>query len=133
MIQVIQVKEHNNLLRKLNNKNGFSLTETLTTMIIMSFVGIMVTTGILSSSRVYKQITEYANAQLMLSNTITALHDEIIYALPDSLPDSLPKNSNEITFEHVKNGKETIKFLNTVDNKGICIRYGEDSEDSESF
>lgn len=122
--QVDQVMKHNILFRKLNNENGFSLTETLSTMIIMSFVGIMVTTGIISASRAYKQITEHTNAQLMLSNTITALHDELIYALPDSLSGGTDDKSGEITFEHIKNGEETIKFQTTEGNKGIYINYG---------
>ena len=128
VIQVIQVKEHNILLKKLNNAQGFSLTETLSTMIIMSLVGIMVTTGIMSATKAYKQITEYNNAQLMLSNTITALHDELIYALPDSLPEGTSEKSNEISFEHVKNGRETIKFQNADGDKGIYISYGEGSD-----
>ena len=122
--QVDQVMKHNILFRKLNNENGFSLTETLSTMIIMSFVGIMVTIGIISASRAYKQITEHTNAQLMLSNTITALHDELIYALPDSLSGGTSEKSTEITFEHIKNGEETIKFQSTGDDKGIYINYG---------
>lgn len=126
--QVKQVIKHCILFRKLNSKIGFSLTETLSTMIIMSFVGIMVTTGIISASRAYKQITEHTNAQLMLSNTITALHDELIYALPDSLSGGTSDNSTEITFEHVKNGTETIKFQSTDSDKGIYISYGEGSD-----
>ena len=130
------------LYKKLNRKNGFSLTEVLTTMIIMSFVGIMVTSGILSSARVYKQITESSNAQLMLSNTITALQDEIIYAKPGSI--TVNEDNDTISFEHVTNENvnnenvskyiETIKFFNPEDNssgdkKGICISYGKDSVD----
>lgn len=122
--RVKQVKKLYYFFRKLNSKSGFSLTETLSTMIIMSFVGIMVTTGIISASRAYKQITEHTNAQLMLTNTITVLHDELIYALPDSIN----VTTNSITFEHVKNGKETIKFQNEANkDKGICISYGEGS------
>ena len=122
------MKDHNSLFRKLNNTYGFSLTETLTTMIIMSFVGIMVTTGIMSSTRAFKQITEYTNAQMMLSNTITALQDELIYALPDTLSGASSENSREITFEHVIKGTETIKFQDADDvDKGIYVSYGESS------
>ncbi len=125
---MIQVIEHNIFFEKLNNDHGFSLTETLSTMIIMSFVGIMVTSGIMSATRAYKQITEHANAQLMLSTTITALHDELIYALPDSLSGGTSEDSTEITFEHVKNGKETIRFQGgDAADKGIYISYGEGS------
>lgn len=138
------MKKHNILFKKLNSIYGFSLTETLTTMIIMSFVGIMITTGIMSSTRAYKQITEYTNAQLILSNTITALHDELIYALPDSLN----VTGQTIKFEHIKNGIETITYKDeatvitessddssdesedtvTTYNKGIYISYGNDSD-----
>ena len=124
-----QVNKHNILLKKLNSTHGFSLTETLSTLVIMSLVGIMVTSGIISSVRVYRQITEYNNAQLMLSNTITALHDELIYALPDSLSGASDENSKELSFNHVKNGAETIKFQSAESSgKGIYIKYGEESD-----
>ena len=114
-------------IKKLNDKNGFSLTETLTTLIIMSMVGIMVTSGITTSSRVYKEITEYTNAQLMLSNTITAIQDELIYAIPDSISTKDSGETNdEISFKHVKNGVKTLKYVGEG-NKGICISYGEGS------
>jgi len=120
------------IVKKINNNNGFSLTETLSTLILMSLVGIMITTGIATSINVYKDITQYNNAQLLLSNTITALHDELIYALPDSLPDSI-SDTNSITFEHVQNGKETIKFNDTNTNKGICVGYGEITSGTDEF
>ena len=117
------MKNHRIFFKKIYSKNGFSLTEVLTTIIIMSLFGIMVTTGIVTSARVYKEITEYSNAQLMLSNTITALHDELIYALPETLDID---GDDVISFEHVKTGIETIKF-DTDGDKGIYISYGEGS------
>lgn len=110
-------------IKKIKSTKGFSLTETLTTLIIMSLVGIMITAGITTSARVYKEITEYNSAQMLYSNTITKLRDELIYAYSNSIS----CGSDNITFKHVKNGIETIKFIDEGDNKGICIGYGEGS------
>ena len=121
------------MLHKLNSRRGFSLTETLATLVIMSLVGIMVTTGIATASKAYKQITEHANAQLMLSTTITALHDELIYALPDDPEPTITGDSTIITFKHVENGAEIIKYLDTDGRKGICIGYGDSPEDTSLY
>ena len=114
------------ITEKINKNDGFSLTETLTTLVIMSFVGIMITTGLTTSIRVYKKVTEYNNAQLMLTNTITALHDELIYSVSD---DSYPviTGGNKITFNHIQKGIETIKFDSTEGNMGIYIGYEDDT------
>ena len=75
---------------KIKSKNGFSLTETLTTLIIMSFVGIMITSGMATAMRVYKQVTEYARAQILYSTAYILINDDLIYADPTSV---VPKNT----------------------------------------
>lgn len=124
------IKIHNKfkyIMNKIISSEGFSLTETISTLVVMSLVGIMITTGITTSARVYKQITEHTNAQLMLTNTITALHDELIYAMPDD-PKPIITGNKQIRFKHVQNNIETIRFNDTEGNKGIYIGYGDTPE-----
>lgn len=113
--------------RKLNNSNGFTLTETLSTLVIMSLVGLMITAGIVTAVRVYREVTEYANAQVLLTNTMTILNDNLIYAKPDTVQVS----DNKVKFEHIQNGIMQISAENSSDvegsNKGLCISYGEES------
>lgn len=98
---------------KIKNKNGFSLTETLTTLIIMSFVGIMITSGMATAMRVYKQVTEYSRAQMLFSTAYTLITDDLIYADPISV---IPKNteSKAISFDNMNNVSETLKSTDTI-------------------
>ncbi len=113
--------------RKLNSSKGFTLTETLTTIVIMSLVGIMVTAGIVTAVRVYNEVTEYANAQVLLTNTLTLLNDTLSYADPDTVPKDIKIEDKvkSITFSHIKSGGVTVAADNSLSVKnGICISYG---------
>ena len=110
------------VLRKLNSNSGFTLTETLSTLLIMSLVGLMISAGIVTAVNVYRQVTEYSEAQVLLTNTLTVLEDELVYAEPDSIPD--PISGGSITFSHVKDGNTKIaEVVKDGINKGICISY----------
>ncbi len=115
---------------KLNNKKGFTLTETLSTLVIMSLVGIMVTAGIVTAVGVYKEVTEYANAQVLMTNTITLLNDTLIYADPITVE---PHETSSISFEDTATKKLiTISAENSGESKkGICISYGENNSDGK--
>lgn len=115
--------------QKLNSSKGFTLTETLATLVIMSLVGIMVTAGIVTAVRVYREVTDYANAQVLMTNTLTLLNDTLIYADPAEVPDyDAPVKS--ISFKNIK-GKDINIVSNPGDEakKGICISYGGGSKE----
>ena len=108
---------------KITDSRGFTLTETLSTIIIMSMVGIMVATGMATMARVHRQMTEYEEAQMLLVNTLTLLKDKLIYAKPDS--ETFSVESGTLTFEHASEG---IIRLNTVSEGtgGLAISYKKD-------
>ncbi|ETP71952.1 prepilin-type N-terminal cleavage/methylation domain-containing protein [Lachnospiraceae bacterium JC7] len=120
-------------LRKLNSSRGFTLTETLSTLVIMSLVGLMITAGIVTAVRVYKEVTQYANAQVLLTNTMTLLNDNLIYAKPETVH----VNGKTVSFEHEKTGVMHISAENSSgggevsSNRGICISYGEGDDETE--
>lgn len=62
-----------------NNRSrcGFTLAETLIAMLLMSFVGLIVTGGIAMGARVYGRIVERSNAELLLSTTLIELRDQL--------------------------------------------------------
>lgn len=117
------------LIRKLNSKSGFTLTETLSTLVIMSMVGIMVTAGVVTAVRVYRQVTEYANAQVLLSNTITLLNDKLVYANPESVKVSGKtisfENMQNDEFENIQIRKMEISFEEEAGGaqKGLYVSY----------
>ena len=101
------------LLHKLNKRHGFSLTEMLATVLIMGFVGIIITTGAATVQRVYRKVVAHANAQTALTTTITLMKDQLAFADPESIGDGSGtgadfENSQTIVFQNLNSGEQTI-------------------------
>ena len=92
------------LLHKLNKRQGFSLTEMLATVLIMGFVGIIITTGAATVQRVYRKVVAHANAQTALTTTITLMKDQLAFADPESIT----ANGTTISFQNLNGGEQTI-------------------------
>lgn len=101
------------LLHKLNKRQGFSLTEMLATVLIMGFVGIIITTGAATVQRVYRKVVAHANAQTALTTTITLMKDQLAFADPESIGNGSETgtgfgNSQTIVFQNLNSGEQTI-------------------------
>lgn len=101
------------LLHKLNKRHGFSLTEMLATVLIMGFVGIIITTGAATVQRVYRKVVAHANAQTALTTTITLMKDQLAFADPESIGNGSETgtgfgNSQMIVFRNLNSGEQTI-------------------------
>lgn len=101
------------LLHKLNKRHGFSLTEMLATVLIMGFVGIIITTGAATVQRVYRKVVAHANAQTALTTTITLMKDQLAFADPESIGNASVtgagfENSQTIVFKNLNSGEQTI-------------------------
>ena len=92
------------LLHKLNKRQGFSLTEMLATVLIMGFVGIIITTGAATVQRVYRKVVAHANAQTALTTTITLMKDQLAFADPESITAS----GTTISFQNLNSGEQMI-------------------------
>ena len=66
--------------QKLNNRKGFSLTELLVAVLILSMVSAVVAGGIPVARDAYEKVTLSANAQVTLSTAISALRNELCAA-----------------------------------------------------
>lgn len=62
---------------KLKSRAGFTLAETLLAVLILLLVSGIVATGVPVAKNVYEKTVVAANAQVLLSTTITALKDEL--------------------------------------------------------
>lgn len=62
--------------RRKRRKSGFSLSETLIAILILLMVSAIVAGAIPTASNVYIKTVDAANAQILLSTTITKLRDE---------------------------------------------------------
>ena len=104
------------LLHKLNRRQGFSLTEMLATVLIMGFVGIIITTGAATVQRVYRKVVAHANAQTALTTTITLMKDQLAFADPESIGNGSETgtvfgNSQTIVFKNLNSGEQTITLI----------------------
>lgn len=124
------------LLHKLNKRQGFSLTEMLATVLIMGFVGIIITTGAATVQRVYRKVVAHANAQTALTTTITLMKDQLAFADPESVGNGSETgtafgNSQTIVFKNLNSGEQTITLnpgnasgTATIDPTGVVNGAG---------
>ncbi len=109
-----------NLLQKLKDgKAGFSLAETLIAILILLMVSAIVAGAIPTASNVYAKTVDTANAQLLLSTTLTILRDELSTAADISKGD----DGKTITYRSADNGYCKIEIVDTGDEPGIWITY----------
>ena len=116
------------LLHKLNKRHGFSLTEMLATVLIMGFVGIIITTGAATVQRVYRKVVAHANAQTALTTTITLMKDQLAFADPESIgggsgTETGFENSQTIVFQNLNSGEQTITLNPGTANRGFTLTY----------
>ncbi len=116
------------LLHKLNKRHGFSLTEMLATVLIMGFVGIIITTGAATVQRVYRKVVAHANAQTALTTTITLMKDQLAFADPESIEDGSGTGafsgvSQTISFQNLNSGEQTITLNPGTANRGFTLSY----------
>ncbi|MBR6220467.1 MAG: prepilin-type N-terminal cleavage/methylation domain-containing protein [Clostridia bacterium] len=65
------------LRRKLKNRKGFTLAETLLAVLILLLVSAIVANGIPVARNVYQRVVLAANAQDMMATAVSALRDEL--------------------------------------------------------
>lgn len=111
--------------KKLNNKAGFSLAELLMAMIIMLLAATIVATGIPAAKRAYENVMVGANADVVLSTTVTALRNE----LATSKDISVKSDGTTIVFYHLTRGSVSKIYLDSSNNNQITIqRYADSTE-----
>ena len=119
---------------KKNNK-GFSLTELLVAVLILSMVSAVVAGGIPVAKDAYEKITVSANAQVMLSTTISALRNELCTA-SDLSVEEVPKpkwvryyNPSISNYSKISIGKSNDETYQEKDT--ILIKHFSDKEPKE--
>lgn len=118
------MSQRNRIVRsKLNNEHGFSLTELLAVIAIMSLVTLAIAAGAVTAVRVYKQVSIKANAQTLLATSITAMSDEFEHAVVDDA-ESEKTEKKAITIDGDKKG---CSFLS--EKRGVEIKISNNSTD----
>lgn len=63
--------------RKLHNTNGFTLSETLMTVVLIGLVTMAMAGGIVAAKNVYQRISLRADAQTLLATTVSAVTEDL--------------------------------------------------------
>lgn len=120
-------------LRKLHKTGGFTLTELMATMVILLLVAGIVAAGIPAAARAYVKVVDAANAQVLLSTTMTVLRDELGQATKVNVASATTGEGDgavteyTITYRGGNTGSETVLENGT---NGIVIReYLDDAFD----
>ena len=103
------------------NQSGFSLAETLVALLVLTLVSVMMVNGIRLAVREQRKITDKANAQILLSTTVTELRSRLMNAYDISVSEG----ENEISFSDWST-KNRLIIVSEPD--GIRISYGDEKK-----
>ena len=101
--------------KKMNNRSGFTLAETLLAVLILLLVSGIVATGIPAARNAYLNVVVGANAQALLSTTAAALRDELGTAW------GIKAKDNKLTYYSADTGAKSI--LSKTDKSIILQEY----------
>lgn len=104
------------LQQRLRGHGGFTLAESLIAILILLMVTAVVVTGIPAAQRAYVRLTDSANAQMLLSTTMTRLRDELGTATEVTV-----NADKSITYLRADGSESTLSADTTADPKGIYV------------
>ena len=127
------------ILRKITikskNQNGFTLAETLVAILILLMVSAVVAAGIPAARNAYERVEKAANAELLMSTTISTLRNELGLAkdVKEETVKAKDSNNNEINCSAIEylnpatGSKSQIYKLASGENDGVIMfnRYAE--------
>lgn len=102
------------------DRKGFTLAETLIAILILLMVSAIVAGAIPTASSVFAKTVDAANAQLLLSTTMTKLRDELSTAVGDV---NISDGGKTITYQN-SNGYCKIHIPEATATSGILIYHG---------
>ncbi len=105
--------------KRCKDRKGFTIGEMMMAVMILVIITGLVAGGLPLAGRVYKQVVDSANAQLLLGSTMTLLRDELETAT--GVPRAEDRKNNEIQYTSTSTGYTTIFWTTEKADDGICI------------
>ncbi len=115
------------LISRARRRGGFTLAELLITILILAMVTGVVAAGIPSASRAYVNAVDTANAQTLLSTTMTNLRDELGTAVIDA---ATAVANGSISFKDANGNNARLYCDETAEEPGIYLEVSGASADS---
>lgn len=116
-----------NTTQKLKKSAGFTLAETLITVLILLMVSSVVAGGVPAAANAYRKAVDAANAHVLMSTTVNALRSELSTAW------GVSANNGELIYYSARTGAKT-KIYNTDSTIMVqdYLEYGESQSQSEN-
>ena len=105
-----------NMTQKLKNNAGFTLAETLITVLILLMVSSVVAGGVPAAVNAYQKAVDAANSQVLLSTTVNALRSELSTAW------GVSADNHELIYYSVRTGARTKLYNGTGNQKTIMVQ-----------
>lgn len=111
--------QKNRLLRKLRARKGFSLSELLVTLVLVGLISAAVAGGISMIARSYTKVVDRADAEQLLSTTLSKMQDELCFARVDL---EKPESTEPWSFISGITGLR-IRFKAGDESTGVVMDY----------
>ncbi len=102
--------------KKVKNKHGFTLAETLLAVLILMLVSTIVATGIPAAKNAYEKVVLASNAEALFSTAITSLRNELGTAK------NIEVDGTTITYYNETRGTFSKIYLNTTNPNTILLQ-----------
>ena len=113
-----EADKKNSVLNILRSQKGFSLTELLATLVLVGLITLAVAGGIGMVARSYTKVVDRADAEQLLSTTVSRITDELSFAEPYSA--TKPVN--------ISTDGKTAEFVSGLTGMRVRITSGGNAE-----
>ncbi len=104
---------------KLRNTNGFTLSETLMTVVLIGLVTMAILGGIIAARNVYQRISLRADAQTLLATTVSALTEDL-----SSVTSCDVESSGQAQNSGKENAPTALTLIENGETKGLYFYAG---------
>lgn len=108
--------------RKLHNTNGFTLSETLMTVVLIGLVTMAMAGGIVAARNVYQRISLRADAQTLLATTVSAVTEDLSSVSSCDALQSSGSSQQAVTLIRDGNPVEPAAFF-YAESRGYRMQY----------
>lgn len=108
--------------RKLHNTNGFTLSETLMTVVLIGLITMAMAGGIVAAKNVYQRISLRADAQTLLATTVSAVTEDLSSVSSCDALQSSGSSQQAVTLIRDGNPVEPAAFF-YAESRGYRMQY----------
>lgn len=108
--------------RKLHNTNGFTLSETLMTVVLIGLITMAMAGGIVAAKNVYQRISLRADAQTLLATTVSAVTEDLSSVTSCDALQSSGSSQQAVTLIQEGNPVEPAAFF-YAESRGYRMQY----------